>query len=167
MVQDTEQDSAAGRPQADHVGVIGAGAWGTTLARHLALKGCRVTLWAHEPEVVEAIRERRENVKFLPGVALPSALSSTGALAEAVEGCDWLLFAVPSHAARSVLQQLAPLITPPVPLVSATMGIEEDTLRLMTQIMQELLPAGMHRSLAVLSGPSFAAEVCRGLPTAV
>lgn len=147
--------------------VIGAGAWGTTLARHLAEKGALVRLWAYEPQVVAAIRDKRENTLFLPGVAIPSSVTPTVSLAEAVRGVEWLIFAVPSHAARSVLRQLGPLLSVPVPLVSATKGIEEKTLKLMTQIMQDTLPPACHRSLAVLSGPSFAAEVCRGQPTAV
>ncbi|MEW6542934.1 MAG: NAD(P)H-dependent glycerol-3-phosphate dehydrogenase [Nitrospirota bacterium] len=147
--------------------VIGAGAWGTTLARHLAGKGGEVSLWAYEPEVVEAVNHKRENTLFLPGVSLPPSLTATGSLAGAVRGAELLVFAVPSHAARSVLRQLGPLLSGPVPLVSATKGIEEETLKVMTQVMEEILPAAMRKRLAVLSGPSFAAEVCRGQPTAV
>ncbi len=154
-------------PTARHVGVIGAGAWGTALARHLANKGLQVMLWAYEPDVVESINRQRENRRFLPGIALPPSLSATGSLADAVRDRDWLLFAVPSHAARPVLQQMGPLIARPVPVVSATKGIEEGTLNVMTQVMRDVLPAGMHPMLAVLSGPSFAAEVCRDQPTAV
>ena len=149
------------------VGVIGAGAWGTTLARMLADKGLHVRLWAYEREVVEAIRNKQENTLFLPGVRLPQSLSPTTSLAEALQERDLLVFAVPSHAARAVLRQMAPHLSGAIPLVSATKGIEEDTLKLMSQIMQETLPSGMHRSLTVLSGPSFAVEVCTGRPTAV
>lgn len=165
--QRSDNAQTVGRPASRKVGVIGAGAWGTTLARHLASRGLPVTLWAHEAEVVRAITVERENKVFLPGVPLPATLSATGSLTEAVQGSDWLLFAVPSHAARSVLQQLPPLLPAALPIVSATKGIEEGTLKLMTQVMRELLPARLHPCLAVLSGPSFAAEVCQGQPTAV
>ncbi len=148
--------------------VIGAGAWGTTLARLLTDKGRTVCLWAHEPEVVEAVRGKQENTLFLPGVKLPESLIPTGSLAEAVQDAELLVFAVPSQFARSVLRQLGPLLTDrKVPLISATKGIEEDSLKLMTEVMQETLPASMGSQLAVLSGPSFAAEVSKGHPTAV
>ncbi len=147
------------------VGVIGAGAWGTTLARLLAAKGARVRLWAHEPEVVEAIREKRENSWFLPGVTLPPTLQPTTVLADVVQGAALLVFAVPSHVARAVLQRLAPLFIEPVPIISATKGIEEGSLKLVTQVMEDTLPSMLHRSLTVLSGPSFAAEVSREQPT--
>ncbi|MGH7254276.1 MAG: NAD(P)H-dependent glycerol-3-phosphate dehydrogenase, partial [Nitrospirales bacterium] len=156
-------------PRAGHapVAVIGAGAWGTTLARLLAEQGLTVRLWAYEPEVVAAIREKHENTLFLPGIRLPPTVQPTGSLAEAVADAAFLLFAVPSHAARAVLRQLAPLLSGGIPLVSATKGIEETTLKLVTQVMEDTLPASQHGSLAVLSGPSFAAEVARGHPTAV
>lgn len=148
-------------------GVIGAGAWGTTLACLLARNGIAVRLWAHEPEVAESIRTKRENGVFLPGVSLPETLEPTTSLAEALREADWLLFAVPSHAARSVLVTMGPLLPGAIPLVSATKGIEEHTLCLVSEIIQQTLPALMQGSIAVLSGPSFAAEVCAGHPTAV
>src|ERR671912_594999 len=89
------------------VAVIGAGAWGTALARHLAEKQLLVRLWAHEPEVVRGIESRRENQLFLPGISLPASLSATNSLTEAVAGADCLIFAVPSHVARPVLRQMA------------------------------------------------------------
>ena len=147
--------------------VIGAGAWGTTLARLLAQQGFSVRIWAYEHEVVDAIRVKHENTRFLPGVCLPETLAATGSLEQAVDQVSLIVFAVPSHAARSVLQQLAPLLTGHTPLISVTKGIEEDTLLLMAQVMQETLLPAMHASITVLSGPSFAAEVCKGLPTAV
>ena len=148
--------------------VIGAGAWGTTLARLLAEKARTVCLWAHEPEVVEAVRGKHENTLFLPGFTLPESLVATGSLAEAAHEAELIVFAVPSQFARSVLRQLAPLLTDlSVPLISATKGIEEDSLKLMTEVMQETLPGQMCSQLAVLSGPSFAAEVSKGNPTAV
>ncbi|MGH7235548.1 MAG: NAD(P)H-dependent glycerol-3-phosphate dehydrogenase [Nitrospiraceae bacterium] len=149
------------------VAVIGAGAWGTTLAHLLADKGLHIRLWAYEREVVEAILQKHENTLFLPGVRLPTSLSPTSSLGEALQDRELLVFAVPSHAARAVLRQIGPLLSGPIPLVSATKGIEEGTLQLMSQVLRETLPPGMHRSLAFLSGPSFAAEVSRGQPTAV
>lgn len=150
-----------------HVAVIGAGAWGTTLARHTANKGLRTRLWAHERDVVEIIRHKQENTVFLPGVPLPPSLLPTGSLEEAVQQADLLIFAVPSQFARLVLQQLAPLLPRPIPIISATKGIEEQTCKLMTQVMRDTLPADLHDRLTVLSGPSFAVEVCKGFPTAV
>ena len=149
------------------VGVIGAGAWGTALARHLSEKGLTVTLWAYEQEVVEAIHSKRENSLYLPSVRLPMTLNSTTSLAEAVHSVDSLVFAVPSHAARAVLQRIQPLLHEAVPLVSATKGIEEESLKLMTQVMDDILPPAMKSRILVLSGPSFATEVSRGQPTAL
>ena len=149
------------------IGVIGAGAWGTALAKHLAEKGIRTRLWAYEREVVDSITTKRENEQFLPGVVLPASLGVTNTLAEAVEDCDGVLFVVPSHVARSVLQQLAPILPSLLPLVSGTKGVEEDTFKLPTQVMQEVLPSSFHDRLMVLSGPSFASEVSKGLPTAL
>ncbi|MCC2643048.1 MAG: hypothetical protein K0S45_3461 [Nitrospira sp.] len=126
-----------------------------------------VRLWAYESEVVQVIGKRRENRLYLPGVSLPGTLSATNSLPEAVAGADCLIFAVPSHVARAVLRRVGPLLQQPIPLINATKGIEEDTLELMTQVMQDVMPPQMHGSLMVLSGPSFATEVSRGQPTAL
>lgn len=149
------------------IAVVGAGAWGTSLARHLANKGLPVRLWAYEHDVVEAIRRKRENTFFLSGVQLPSSLDVTDSLQESVQDIGLLVFAVPSHAARSVLRQLGPLLPHSIPIVSATKGIEEETFKLMSQVMEDVLPASLHASICVLSGPSFATEVCRDQPTAI
>jgi len=149
------------------VTVIGAGAWGTTLARLLADKGVQVRLWAHESDVVEAIRTKQENTLFLPGVKVPPSISPTASLADALKETQLLIFAVPSHAARSVLRPLAPLLLAPLPFISATKGIEEDSLMLMSEVIQDTLPSPMHRWLTILSGPSFATEVSKGQPTAL
>lgn len=149
------------------VSVVGAGAWGTALAWYLAEAGYPVFLWAYEREVVEAIRTKHENTIFLPGVRLSGAIAATNTLAETLDGTDLIVFAVPSHVARSVLVQMAPLLSGPVPVVSATKGIEEQTLKLMTQVMEDVLPAGCGRLVTALSGPSFALEVCQGRPTVV
>jgi glycerol-3-phosphate dehydrogenase (NAD(P)+) len=149
------------------IGVIGAGAWGTALAKHLAEKGLEVRLWAYEQDVVSAINTTHENPVFLKGVLLPPSLTATSSLVEAIRGCEGILFAVPSHITRSVLHQLAPCLSAPLPLVCATKGIEEDTAKLMTQVIEDELPPFMHRSLMVLSGPSFASELSAGQPTAL
>jgi glycerol-3-phosphate dehydrogenase (NAD(P)+) len=149
------------------MGVIGAGAWGTALAKHLAEKGLDVRLWAYERDVVDAINTSHENQIFLKGVTLPYSLIATASLEEATRSCEGIVFAVPSHATRSVLQNLRRFLSHPIPLICATKGIEEETAKLMTQVMEDELPASMHGSLMVLSGPSFAAELSARQPTAV
>lgn len=154
-------------PAVCHIAVIGAGAWGTALAKHLAQKSVSVHLWAYEREVVDAINAVHENSRFLPGVKLPPALRVTDSLAQATEGCESILFAVPSHVARAVLQQLAPVLSDGTAVISATKGIEEDTLKLITQVMEDVLPHSCLQSLMVLSGPTFATEVSQGQPAAL
>jgi glycerol-3-phosphate dehydrogenase (NAD(P)+) len=154
-------------PPIQRIAVIGAGAWGTALAKHLAEKGLVITLWAYERDVVDSIASKRENQLFLPGVALPASLKVTNVLAEAVEECDGLLFVGPSHVARPVLHQLSSVLPRPLPIVSATKGVEEDTFKLLTQVIGDVLPPEMQDGLMVLSGPSFAVEVSQGQPTAL
>ncbi len=149
------------------IGIVGAGAWGTALAKHLAWKGLDVRLWAYEHDVVRAINTTHENPIFLKGVSLPRSVVATSSLADAIEGCDGILFVVPSHVSRSVLQNLTSYLSDPIPLISATKGIEEVTAKLMTQVMEDVLPPSMHQSIMALSGPSFAIELSTGQPTAV
>ncbi len=147
--------------------IIGAGSWGTALGKLLAEKGRRVKLLARRKEVVEAINQRKENPYYLPKIKLPQNLSATtepGILKEA----SLVVFAVPSHVLRKTLSHLKEYLPPkPVPLVSTIKGIEEETLATMGQVVRETLPEGWHPYYTVLSGPSFAEEVARGLPTAV
>lgn len=146
------------------VAVLGAGSWGTTLADLLARKGERVRLWAYEPEVAEAVATRRENPLFLPGIPLAPALAATSDLAAALAGAEVVVSVVPSHVLRGVARQAAPAIPPGTLLVSATKGLETDTLALMSDVWAQEAP---HARFAALSGPSFAKEVAQGQPTAV
>jgi glycerol-3-phosphate dehydrogenase (NAD(P)+) len=146
-----------------HIGVIGAGAWGTALAAVARAAGRAVTLWAREPEVAAAIRDRRENPTFLPGIALDPAIRATEDLAEAARG-DALLLAVPAQHLGGVAADLASHLPAVTPLVVCAKGIETRTRRLMTEVLAETLP---DQPRAVLSGPTFAAEVARGRPSAV
>ncbi len=148
------------------VGIIGAGAWGTALAWLLGTKGVAVTLWAYEPEVVDSIASRHVNELFLPGVPLPASIRATTSLKDAA-AADVLLVVTPSHVLRSVVTRLKPILAAAVPIIVATKGIEEDTLLLGTQVLEGVLGSAVRRRLTVLSGPSFAAEVCHGDPTAV
>jgi glycerol-3-phosphate dehydrogenase (NAD(P)+) len=142
--------------------IIGGGAWGTALAMAARRAGSAAVVWARDPAVVAAIRERHENPVFLPGIALDPAIAATGELAEAIAGADAALLTVPAQFLRDVLKA-APL-PPALPLVSAAKGIETGTLLTMSELAVELHP---RNPLAVLSGPSLAAEVARDLPTAV
>jgi glycerol-3-phosphate dehydrogenase (NAD(P)+) len=144
--------------------VIGGGAWGTALASHCAREGLAVRLWAREPEVAAAVNERHENVAYLPGALLPPELLASPRLEEALEGADTVLVVVPSEFARGIYRRIGPLLGRGSVLVSATKGIETDTLRRMSEVAAEEVPA---HPVAVLSGPSFALEVARALPTAV
>lgn len=146
------------------VAVLGAGSWGTTLANLLALKGDTVRLWAYEPEAVETINRQHENTTFLPGVPLSPRLRAYEDAREAVAGAGVVVSAAPSHAVRSVIAGLQGCVTEGALVVSATKGIETDTLALMSGVFAECLPAVR---FAALSGPSFAVEVCQGQPTLV
>ena len=146
------------------VSVVGGGAWGTALASHCARTGLPVRMWVREPEVAAAIREQRENPAFLPGVELPGELQAVSGLGEALEGAEMVLVVVPSEYSRGVYREMAPLLPAGAALVSATKGLEIDTLRCMSEVAAEEAPA---HPVAVLSGPSFALEVARAQPTAV
>jgi len=144
--------------------VIGAGAWGTTLALHLAEQGIKVHLWAHEPEVVHSISSKGENCLFLPGIPLPETLVATISLPEAIRQADLILLAVPSHVMRNIMVRLLPSLSNPVPVVIASKGIEEGSLKLMSQVLQEILPPSWAHLITVLTGPTFATEVCHHQP---
>jgi glycerol-3-phosphate dehydrogenase (NAD(P)+) len=146
------------------IAVLGAGSWGTTLANLLACKDAEVRLWAYEPEVVEAVNRERENPLFLPGVPLSPRIRAYADARESVAGAGVIVSAPPSHAVRSVIGSLGDAVAPGALVVSATKGIETDSLALMSQVFAECLP---QVRFTVLSGPSFAAEVCQGQPTAV
>ena len=149
--------------QIESVGVIGGGAWGTALAQTLRLAGRRVVLWAREPEVVGDINQRHVNSVFLPGVPLDPALLATARLAD-VAAADVVLMVAPAQHARAVAAELAPFLRGGQPVVVCSKGIEQTTSKLMGDVLAESLPAATH---AVLSGPSFAADVARGLPAAL
>lgn len=148
-----------------NIAVVGAGSWGTTLAALLAWKGLDVTLWVRREELCRSIRDKRVNDDYLPGVRLPASLGVTTSLSEALEGADLVLSAVPSHGLRSVFEGAAGHIKGGTLVVSATKGIEQTTLLTPSGILSEVL--GPECPLVVLSGPSFAKEVSRKLPTAV
>jgi glycerol-3-phosphate dehydrogenase (NAD(P)+) len=145
-----------------HIAVLGAGAWGTALSLAAHAAGRRITLWVREPDVLEALKAGREN-RFLPGIALPPDLGVTGDLAQAARA-DALLLVVPAQVLASFAATLKPHLAPGTPLVVCAKGIEKDTGRLLTEIIAEALPGF---PVALLSGPSFARDVARGLPTAV
>lgn len=145
------------------VAVIGAGAWGTALAQLLARNGHKVVLWARRPEHARAIAAARENRDYLAGVVLDDAIGASGEAAD-VGGAEVVLLAVPSQHLRAVANRLAHHLPARAPVVLCAKGIERDSLALMTEVAGVALPG---RPLAVLSGPTFAAEVARGLPTAV
>jgi len=149
------------------IGVIGAGAWGTALADLLADKGCEVALWAFEKEVCSDILESRENKVFLPEVHLSEKLTPSNDLNHVASAKDMLLLAVPSHVFRSVAVRLVHHPAEKTLIVSATKGIENETHLTMSGILEQLLPPRLHGQIAVLSGPSFAKEVARQIPTAV
>lgn len=149
------------------IGVIGAGSWGTTLADLLAKKMHKVKLWAYEKDLVEEMRSRRENSIYLPGIRLSDNLDFTGSLEEAVRDKDLLLFVVPSQVLRRVLREATAHISADTIIVSASKGIEVETLKLVSQIYEETLTGQLYRRFAVLSGPSFAREVAMEMPTAV
>ena len=144
-------------------GVIGGGAWGTALAEVCARAGREVILWAREPDVVASVNGGRENAVFLPGVRLDPAIRATAEMAD-LASADFILAVAPAQHLRAALTAFAPHARPRLPILLCAKGVEQGSLKLMTQVLAETIPAA---APAVLSGPSFAAEVARGLPTAV
>ena len=144
-------------------GVINAGAWGTALAQVCALAGLKPRLWCRRAEVAAHIQTQRENPRHLPGVRLHDAIEATADLGS-LAGCDLVLAVAPAQYTRDTLAAFAPHVREGLPVVLCAKGVEQGSLKLMTEVLAETLPAA---APAVLSGPSFAAEVARGLPTAV
>ncbi|MDQ2886010.1 MAG: NAD(P)-dependent glycerol-3-phosphate dehydrogenase [Chloroflexota bacterium] len=145
------------------VGIIGSGAWGTTLALLLAKKGVATTLWEYRPE--RAREMQRENTAFLPGFYFPTSLQVTADLAEAVRHKDMLVLVTPSQRMRENVRQLAPYLEESTLLINASKGIEMNTLKRMTQVICEEIPAATER-IATLSGPNLSHEVAEEKPTA-
>jgi Glycerol-3-phosphate dehydrogenase len=146
----------------NRIAVLGGGAWGTALAQTCARTGRAVTLWEHEPGNAASLETKRESL-FLPGVRLDNGIKVTRDLATAARA-DAILLVVPAQAMRAVCTALAKVMTAPTPLIACAKGIEHGSHKFMTEIIAECAPKAMP---AILSGPSFAADVARGLPTAV
>src|SRR6201996_5063283 len=146
----------------DRIAILGAGAWGTALALATHLAGRQTTLWVREDDVLADIRAGRGN-RFLPEAALPRDMAITGDLEEAASA-DALLLVVPAQVLHAFADRLRPLLKPGQPVVICAKGIEQGSGKLVTEVAAEALP---HTPLAILSGPSFARDVARGLPTAV
>ncbi len=142
--------------------VLGDGAWGTAIALHLARRH-RVVLWSARPENARLLRERRENVHYLPGVSLPPNIELTENAADAIDA-DLFIAAVPTVYLRATLAPLAPVLGKDRPIVSLAKGVENRTFQRPTEILREILATDR---VAALSGPSHAEEVSRGLPTSV
>ncbi len=149
------------------VAVIGAGSWGTALAKVLADKGERVALWGRDAAQLADIAARGENARYLPGAKLPKTLTPVEDLAAAVANKQYLVAVVPSHTMRDVMARAAKSIDPDTIVISASKGIENESLETMDEVLKAVLPGRVGARLAFLSGPSFAKEVGIGLPTAV
>jgi glycerol-3-phosphate dehydrogenase (NAD(P)+) len=150
-----------------NIAIIGGGSWGTALSVTLSNLGHRIALWAYEKDVIESILDRRENKRFLPGVRLPQSVTATVNLSEAIRGADFVLSVMPSHVCRSIYEKMLPFLGSDRILVSATKGLEVESLMRMSEVIRDVVAARFRTRLAVLSGPSFAQEVARGDPAAV
>ena len=149
------------------VAVLGAGAFGTALAKVLAEQSNPTKLWARRPELAREINETHLNDRYLPATPLPATLTAVSDVAEAVTGAELVLFVVPSHATRAVAEEARDHISKDALICSATKGIENDTLMLMSEVLVDVLGEEAVPRLTYLSGPSFAKEIASGVPTAV
>jgi len=149
----------------ERVAVIGAGSWGTAFASIPAEKGIETVLWARRPELADAIASTHRNPDYLADFDLPASLAATADIEKAVEGAAVVVMAVPSHAYREVFRAVAPQLGEGVPVVSLTKGIEQESLKRMTEVMAEEAGLGPER-LAVVSGPNLAKEVVKRMPSA-
>jgi len=156
----------------EKIAIIGAGSWGTALTKPLGDLGQTVSLWGHRKEHVKEIKATRQNNSYLPGFSLPDSVTPVSDLREAVEDHGIIIMVVPSHVFREVFAGLEPYLHNDAHVISASKGIENDSLLTMTQVMEDVLSSSAgagERNIktGVLSGPSFAKEVAAGLPTAV
>jgi len=156
----------------EKIAVIGAGSWGTALTKPIGDLGQTISLWGHRKEHVEELKTTRQNKTYLPGYILPETVSPVSDLREAVEGHTIVVMVVPSHVFREVFRELEPFLNNDAYVISASKGIENDSLLTMTQVMEEILASSADAAkrdikTGVLSGPSFAKEVAAGIPTAV
>ncbi|RUO26805.1 NAD(P)H-dependent glycerol-3-phosphate dehydrogenase [Aliidiomarina minuta] len=145
--------------------VLGAGSYGTALAICIARKGVALTLWGRNSDDMQNMQNERENSRYLPGCPLPDGITLEADLAKAVEGSDTILIVVPSYGFAEVLEQIKPYLRPTARVAWATKGLEPGTGRLLSDVAVDIL--GPERPLAVLSGPTFAAEMAKGMPTAI
>jgi glycerol-3-phosphate dehydrogenase (NAD(P)+) len=150
-----------------NLAIIGAGAWGTALAIILAPRFSRIRLWVYEEDLAVRMKHSRENDVYLPGCALPARVEPTSDLGVALDGAEAVLSVVPSHLVRDLYQRMLPFVSESVLFVSATKGLENDTLLRMSEIVHEVLQARFAPRVAVISGPSFAREVAGFEPTAL
>ncbi len=150
-----------------NIAVIGAGSWGTTLANLLTNKGHQVTLWCFEKDLAERMQTTGVNDIYLPEFKLAEQLSVENDLVSAVSGKEVVLFVTPSQVTRRVLEQALPHIASEALILSASKGIENDSLMLLSQVFEEVMPQHLHARIGFVSGPSFAREVSLGMPTAV
>ncbi len=148
----------------ERIAILGAGSWGTALAVHCARVGHHVRLWGRDAALMAAIGDTRRNARYLPDAPIGESVLPTSSLEMALEGEPIVIAAVPSHGMRHVLRQARPFLAADAVVVSATKGLESSSLARMSQVMTDELPG---HPVVVLSGPSFAVEVARGLPTAV
>lgn len=148
------------------VGVIGTGAWGTTLAIVLASKGFETTLWEHQAERAAQMERERQNGVFLPGIAFPFSLRVTNDIREAVAGRELVLLVTPSQRIRENTRALAPYLAPDAIILCCSKGLEVGSLKRMTEVIAEELPDTLAERVVALSGPNIAQEVARGLPSA-
>lgn len=151
----------------NRVAVIGAGSWGTALAMVAARNQLEVTLWARESEVAREINRIRKNPFYLSDFELVTNIRATTELEDAVDGADFVLLVVPSHAMREMVSRLQPRLTRETVLVSAAKGVENSTLMRMEEVIADVLRESFEPSYVALSGPSFALEVAKGDPTAI
>ena len=147
------------------IAVLGAGNWGTALSVHLARHGHMVRLWGRDPRLVDEMRVRRANAVYLPDITFPKGISVTNSLEEALDDAGIVVSATPSHGCRAVMRAARPYLRPGAIVVSATKGIETESLQRLSEVITEEL--GPEHPVVALSGPSFATELARELPTAV
>lgn len=149
------------------IAVIGAGSWGTALATVLADKGHSVVLWGRTQDHIDELLRARENRRYLPGIKLAATITATTDLAAALQDQRYVVSVTPSHTVRDVMSRAARWLAPQAMIISASKGIENETLATMAEVLHEVLPGPKGARLACLSGPSFAKEVGQGMPAAV